>query len=1039
MPLVLDESDELPEGERASLPDEPAPGPAPSLGQTFGAAFRSQNVGGMIYDRLKNPEPSTPAAPGFDPLSVVPAGYEQFADRFLDADSPEQVNWIKGRIDQETADRQTIQRAGGWGVAATLAAGATDPLTIASMAIPVGGEVGLLARGARMAAVAAGTSAAQEGVAQALQQTRTAGESLTNVGTSAILGGILGAVIRPRVPAGEFAQLREGMDAAAAVPHEANPSGASTAGAAAVATPTLADNTLAGPGKTLAEGLIGKASPGLRLLSSPSPVARDLVQQLAETHEVLNKNLQGVATPTAVETALRGYEGDWWQAWKARGQAFQDYRTRVAQEGGDALSRGDFMQQVAYAMRRDDSSDIPEIADAAAKTRTIVFDPLKERAQKLGLLPEDLETTGADSYLMRQYDAAKINANLPDWTDTLVRGFMHQGVDSAEARDAAQKVTDNILASERGTMDWHVLDDAVPRSGRLKERTLTLPDTLLEPYLNSDIDHLTHSYLRTLAPEVEMTERFGAPDIEGIRRQYQANVEQLGQMTTGEHGIPEEAAGQSAGALRAQMRAQVRQAQADARNLKPQLEAVRDDYGRLMEQARASGKADAMAALMKQRDRDIEDLSAIRDRLYGIYGQPKDPSKWYVRAGRFLRSANAVRLLGAATLAHVPDIANVITHYGLPNTLRALTRLGTSWGALQLTRAEARRMGVGMDMVMNHTAALLGDYASHSRFAEQRFMRRLTRGFTIATGETPLITAIQSLASAIGQDEILRAAQSPGKLSARELTRLASAGIDRDMLGRIAAEAREHGREVNDLHFGMSDQWKDREAAKAFEGAVVKAAHAMTLSPGAGDMPLFMSNELAKAVFQFTSFAYAASRHVLMPIAQGVAAGDVRAMTGLLSLVAAGYASYWAKQKAAGQPVESQDMGRLALEVLDKTNLMGWTGSVIYPALWQLGFKDFSRWSDRDATETLLGPVAGTIASIYNRRLPARLTASGEGRDQPFSRSDLHFIRRLMPGQNLWYARRAVNGLEDSIGDLFNLPGESESQKERGEMVAANQ
>ena len=986
MPLVETSEGDL--GERGVIPQtQPATTPSPTASEVLGAAFRTSNIAGAAYDRVyNNPRPDTTPVKGFDPLASVPEGFEAYADRFIDASSPKEVDWIKQRIQSELQDHQTIARAGGWGVAATLAAGATDPLTIASMFIPGGGETRLAQMG-RMALINAGTTAAQEGVLQQFSPTRTVDESMTNIGAGAILGGILGAAIRPKVPLSEFEKLRTNLDSNLGVQAPVNPTGVSTAGAAAVAKSDITGNTIAAGGKTIAEGTIGQVAPGLRLLTSPSNEARELVQQLAETREVLNKNTEGVATPTAVETVLRGYEGDWYQGWKARGDAFRDYRERLAGSDTDEtpMSRTEFNQEVAYAMRRGDQSAIPEVADAAAKTRAIVFDPLKARAQALGLLPDEVKAEGADSYLMRQYDAQKIKTNLSQWYDTLTDGFVQQGVDRAEARDIAYKATRNVLGSERGTMDWRVMDDIVPRSGRLKERTLTLPDTTLEPFLNSDIDHLSHSYLRSMAPEVEFTERFGS------------------------------------------------------RDMKDQLDSVRDEYARLSEQATGNDKM--LAQLDKRRDADIQDLSAIRDRLYGTFGQPKDPGSFFVRAGRLLRSGNALRLLGAATLAHIPDIANVITRYGLPNTFAAIGKLGTSWNAIQLARAEARRLGIGLDMVMNSTAALLGDYGSHSQFAEQRLMSRLTRAFTITTGETPLISTIQSLASVVGQDELLRNAEkiAAGKLlPQRTMTKLAAAGIDRPMLERIAAQADEHVQEVNKLRFGMSDKWTDQGAAQAFESAILKDAHAMTLSPGAGDLPLVMSTEVGKLLLQFKSFAFAASRHVILPLAQGVAAGDVRAMTGLLTLASAGFLSYAAKQKAAGQSIEAGNPGRLALEMLDKSNVLGWTGEMIYPAIWQLGFKDFSRWSDRDATETLLGPSIGTVASVYERRLLAR-SMPGDDENNPqksFNRSDLHFLRRLAPGQNLWYFRRAVNGLEDSMGDLFDLPGVS--QKERAEL-AANQ
>lgn len=781
------------------------------------------------------------------------------------------------------------------------------------------------------------------------------------------LGGSLDRQPEPQRPEGRTDQLE---------PLPVNPTEESTAGAAAVHGTGLGPNTIARGARTLAEGVLGKVAPGLRLLTSPSSTVRDLVQQLAETRELLQKNLEGVATPQAIETLLRRHQGTWWEGYRARADAYRDYLQSLRdQPGAQRMSRNDFMRQVAFAMRRGDQSDIPQVAKAAADTRRIVFDPLYKRAVEAGLMPEQAKLY-AESYLTRQYDTNKIRAKYSDWLDTLTRAFVRQGVDQVEARDIAYAATRNVLGAERGTMDWRMMDNIVTPSGVTQARTLRVPDEELEPFLVSDIDHLTHSYIRTLAPEVEMTERFGS------------------------------------------------------RDLSQQFDQVRDEYARLMERAR--GNDPMLAELEARREHDIRDLTAIRDRLYGTFGQPKDPGMFAVRAGRLLRSDNALRLLGAATLAHIPDVANTITRYGIGNTLTAIARLGSSLDGLQLAREEARRIGVGLDMTMNVTASLLGDYGSHSQYLEQRMMAKLTRGFTILTGETPLITMVQSLASVLGQHELLDAATrvTAGEaLPTSRMARLAASGIDAQMLGRINAQALEHGRSVNGMRFGMSDQWADQGAAQAFENAILKDAHAMTLSPGVGDTPLWMSTEMGKAVLQFKSFAFAAARHVVLPISQGVAQGDVRAMSGLMALATAGFMSYWAKQTAAGQPIEYGNPARMALEVLDKSNLMAWTSELIFPMLWAAGFKDLSRWSDRDPVETLGGPSAGTVASLYERRLPSKVLGDQEQKDQTFTRADLHFLRRLAPGQNLWYFRRAVNGLEDSIGDLFNLPGKSNADR----------
>lgn len=1172
MPLVQDNPDL---GSISHLPEPEAPPPAPSMGETVGAAFRTNNIGVSLYDTLQKPPPEK-SVPGFDPLSSVPAGYEKYADRFIDSSSPEDNQYIKNKIDSEQRDQEIIKRSGKLGFVASMAAGLTDPLTLASMAIPFGGET-RLAQAGRMAMINAGTTALQEGIEHELSPTRSIKDSMSNIGASAVLGGILGGALRPAIPAGRAATLtrdlhtelrpgggesvlgptersamdhalpsdlpdlfessattehvkamgapaqsegtsykpiqpgdnlgaytvgngkipQEDMDSVApylkeghilepgiqevplsefaksrppnlsrdwmsegyraqedrklsdlvekikeskrvdplivvrnaegasvlegghrldaayqidgaksvpamvvrepglqvptndlAAPQEAvtaeahiNPNAESDAGAAQARNASLDDLRIAKGAQSLAEGFVGNRAPGLRVLQSPSLEARKLAMDLSNVPEKVEGNYRGMASAQPVERELWKYEGVNWQGLQARGEAFKTYRERLAGSGEDPMSRGDFAEEVGKAMRRNDEHDIPEVAQAAKDTRRLIFDPLFQRAQKAGLLPEGVKVQGADSYMMRQFDQQKIRADRPGWMKLLSDHFTGQGVEPAEALDLAHQVDRNIGGSERGTMDFHALDGIVPKSGRLKERTLDIPDRILEPYLNNNIDRLSHSYLRSLAPEVEMTERFGSRDME----------DQIG--------------------------------------------SIQDEYARLQQQALAKGESDQ--PLIKQLAADLRDLTAMRDRLYGTFGQPKDPGHFAVRSGRMLRSVNALRLLGSAMLSHFPDIGGAIMRYGTPQTFGAIGKVLSNTNLRQLAMREAKRMGAALDMVGNVTAATLGDYGSHSQFAEQRFMRKATSAFTIGTGETPLITMVQSLTSLMAQHDILSAAErlaNGAAVSGNRLANLASAGLDRDMLARIAEQGGQFGQRVKGLRFGMSDQWADSAAARAFESAILKEAHGVTLRPGAGDTPLFMSTELGKTLLQFKSFGFAASRIVVNPLLQGLAHGDTNAMQGLFALMFMGAASYITKQTVANQMIEWDNPTRFAAEVLDKSNLMGWMGDVAFPLMAQMGMKNLSRWSDRDPIETLGGPSAGMVGDLFSRRLPARLTANPDGDteaqdEKPFSRSDLHFMRRMAPGQNLWYLRSHINDLEDAVGNAFDLPGKSNADR----------
>lgn len=1111
------ENDQMELGQRGTMPAPQTPQEPGSTLDFAAAVERRANLAGTLYERSQNPNPSK-AVPGFDPETSVPKGYESVADIFTNATSPEDIEWRRQQYEREQADNRVIQSHGGWGFAASMAAGLTDPVALASMAIPVAGETRLIQAG-KMALTAMGTTAAQEAAMQALEVDRSAKTSALNIAAGTVLGGVLGAAIRPHVPAGEFRSMADeyhgqlhGDDASESVmgpldgrgriipetdvkqsaikkaPEEAgetaaakmdsgqkveqlqqqldampearsaedqqaavgkevdrlnspesvmegnkarygdnfesamrakaeenalaperqraelekqlaaeqskaafempevpqnvdepfhNMTGESTGGAAAAASPTLRGEEIA-KGAKFVSNTISRVSPGARLMNSPSVESRKLIQELANIPETLTKNYSGIATASPIERELWKYDGVHNTGMQARGTAYRTYRERMVGEGKEPMVRGAFNEEISKAMRRNDQHAIPEVADAAKQTRAIEFEPLKQRAMKAGLLPADVKPEGADSYLMRQYDATKIRDNMTDWIGRLRQGFMAQNLDAAEAADIAHRATRNIMGSERGTMDWKVMDDVSPQSGQLKERTLKLPDSVLEPYLNNDIDHVAHSYLRSMAPQVEMTERFGD------------------------------------GAM------------------KERLSDIHDDYSRLIERTKDDGEK---SKLMGQMDNDLRDLTAVRDRLYGIYGQPKDPGSFAVRAGRMLRTVNALRMLGSATLAHFPDIANAMMRYGLGNTFAAVGKVLTSPEAFKLGLSSAKRMGAALDMSMNATASMLGDYATHSQYAEQRVGQYLARKFTILTGETPLITAVQSLTSTMAQDNLVRVAQKVAGGQAVDknlMARIAAGGLDSDMLSRIAEQHEQFGAKVNGLNFGMSDKWTDQTAASAFESAVLRDAHSVTLRPGVGDTPLFMSTEWGKALRQFTTFGYAAQRSVVNPLLQGLAHGDPRAATALFALASMGTLSYVSKQTAAGQPIEPFDSPRFALEVLDKSNLMGWTSDLIFPSLWMAGQKNLSRWSDRDPTETIGGPVVGTLFSTYAQQLPGKFLASAglaEDDQKGVSRQDLHFMRRLMPAQNLWYARNAINHLEDAVADSFDLPGRSNADR----------
>jgi hypothetical protein len=182
-----------------------------------------------------------------------------------------------------------------------------------------------------------------------------------------------------------------------------------------------------------------------------------------------------------------------------------------------------------------------------------------------------------------------------------------------EAEDAADEIVNKIIGAPSGLVPADIIPERlVGRAGFTKSRTLLIPDERIEDFLESDVNYIMESYLRQVAPEIELTAQFGRKD----------------------------------------MGEQIRQ--------------VSEEYTRLIKEAKTPKRR---AALEKQREADIRDITAMRDRLLGTYGAPQDPRSFFVRAGRVARNINFLRLLGGMTVSAATDLMRPMMQHGLRKSL----------------------------------------------------------------------------------------------------------------------------------------------------------------------------------------------------------------------------------------------------------------------------------------------------------------------------------------------------------------------------------
>ncbi|MEI3775524.1 hypothetical protein [Pectobacterium brasiliense] len=1074
------------------------------------AAFRIDNSLGSFI--ASAPFKQFNAVEGYNPFDNDASelrGYEDYADSFISSQSPDETRSIKHRIDQQMQDRQALSELGGAGMISSMAMGLIDPMNVASMFIPAGAVVRggeIAASAGRFAAATAAGSIASEAALQATQETRTAGESATNIVVDAMVGGILGAGAQLLAGSAQRTAVAQAVDS-----HFRGTDSPQSVGAAQVFNTTLDQEQLAGL------GLINKTlsvNPSGRLAQSPAKVSRQINQMLAENNYFFAKNDEGLATFTAAETKIKQYDTMLYKQMESTKDAYQTYSKRIGR--GQRINFVEFNEAIGDAMRKGDQSDIPEVAQAAAQIRPI-FETTKARMQELGILPEDVDVVTAQSYLPRIYkfdkilsDRTEFRGRIANWlqgisakgaekagkriekidaglqradeaapqaktladdiaaaeswsgrsvelldetgkrhalvgqeADTLARiqqiesdiatfpnrrvtkrvsfeldslrkkvdditkakdelpalqrhleildnprSFRRQlrqlekransttrlntsrervlremqGLSREEAEDAADEIVNKIIGAPSGMVPAELLPEKlVGRAGFTKSRTLLIPDERIADFLESDVNHVMESYLRQVGPEIELTAQFGRKD----------------------------------------MGEQIRQ--------------VTEEYGQLI---RDADTPKARAKLEKQREADLRDIEAMRDRLLGTYGAPRDPRSFFVRAGRVARNINFLRLLGGMTISALPDLMRPVMQHGLSKSLAPMGAMLRNMDAVKIATKDLREMAVGLDYVLSTRTKAIADLTDpySRRSALERGLNWGTQRFGNWTLMNQWNSTLKSWTGLVVQSRILdnaRLASAGKEIPQAEIRKLAQVGIDESMLRRIGDQFSRHGEDMDGLLTGHSHMWDDRAVRETFQSAILKDVDSTIITPGVGDTPLMMSSEAGKIILQFKTFIFASHNRML---ASGIQQGDAAFYLGAMGTVALGSMVYAMKQKLSGRDLDLSP-NNLVKEGIDRSGMLGWISEPLntvenisggrFGLGAMFGAPPVSRFQSRNAIGALMGPtfdLGGDAATVANGVL------NGE-----FDDKQIHAVRKMLPFQNLFLIAPLLNRVENQM------------------------
>lgn len=531
-----------------------------------------------------------------------------------------------------------------------------------------------------------------------------------------------------------------------------------------------------------------------------------------------------------------------------------------------------------------------------------------------------------------------------------------------ELEAAADDIINKIIGAPAGIVPGELIPDGLTKhAGFTKARTLNIPDERIKDFLESDVNYVMENYIRQVAPEIELTKRFGRVDMDG------------------------------------------------------QIKAITEDYNRLISEAATPKER---AKLEKRREADLRDIRAMRDRLLGTYGAPKDPASFFVRAGRVARHVNFLRLLGGMTISSLPDMARPIMQHGLRSALKPLGKMMTDISKMRIAKEDLREMGIGLEYALSSRSKVIADL--NDPYSRRSFLERGLEWSSQKFGNFTLMNqytdTMKMWSGLITQSKVLNAAKAVAggkKLSKKEITKLAHIGIDESMLHRIADQYSRHGEDLDGLLTGHSHLWDDRVVREAFQSAILKDVRTTVITPGIGDTPLMMSSELGKIVMQFKTFFFATHNRALV---SGIQSGDASFYYGALLQVGLGSLVYVLKSMMAGREINT-DPANLVKEGLDWSGMMGWLGEPnnvlenlsggTYGMSAMFGGPPASRYQSRNGIGALLGPTFDLGGDIKN------ITAgvlNGE-----FDDREVRSVRKLLPFQNLFYLAPLLNQVEEQM------------------------
>ena len=298
--------------------------------------------------------------------------------------------------------------------------------------------------------------------------------------------------------------------------------------------------------------------------------------------------------------------------------------------------------------------------------------------------------------------------------------------------------------------------------------------------------------------------------------------------------------------------------------------------------------------LIQEKEKAIQAIEDLRDKVLGVYRIPRDPSALDYRATQFTKHWMALSLMGQPIIASLADLGKVQMALGWKQMFGAAwSRATTGKEAFRLAGDEARLAGIGSDVATRMRFENLMDfddfYTPMSKL-EEFTARNVDRLFFVNL-LTPYTDYLKVFTGSIMQSNIIKTSEKVvnegvGSLSRTEKLWIARSGLGEDELRGIYAQWQKAGSQKDDIiYLANTNKWTDTNLQRRFRTALATEVENAVITPGPNTRLNFMSTNTGSIVTQFKNFALTATHQITMA---GLQQRDMYTLQALSSMIAIG-------------------------------------------------------------------------------------------------------------------------------------------------------